>query len=266
MAELPGPVCRSDDCAHHRAAQSAFFQCQNTLNGGTAGAGDLVLERARMQSRFQNHPRSTKHGLGGQLRRHIAWQANGHPTVAQRLDELIHVSRPASTEPSDTIQQRLLDLEDQADGGKKFLRQGRIGRRRRPAHGERAGRGAHERRGVGHDTHHAGTLAQRPLQAGQRHAGGDGDQQVVGRKVAADFRQYTGDLGRLDRQDQDVGGLDDFQVLDRSPGADLGGKRGQRRFREVAGDDLVRREQLGADETLGNGGGHFAGTEKTERE
>ena len=94
-----------------------------TFNRRAAGAGDLILERAGMLAGFQNHFGRAENGLRGELRRDVARQSSGDSAVAQRLDELINVSRAAAAQASHGVEQTFFDLQRDTDGGQKFFRQ-----------------------------------------------------------------------------------------------------------------------------------------------
>ena len=111
----------------------------------------------------------------------VARQTGRHAAVAQRFDELINISRTAAAQAGHGIEQRFLHLKRNADGGKQFLRQFAVRRGRGFAERERRSARADERRRVGHDADDARARRQRGFQFCQRHAGGDGDEQMIAR-------------------------------------------------------------------------------------
>ena len=84
-----------------------------------------------MLAGFQNHFGRAENGLRGELRRDVARQAGGDAAVAQRLDELINVSRAAAAQAGHGVEQSFLHLKRDADGGQKFFRQFAVRRQSR---------------------------------------------------------------------------------------------------------------------------------------
>ena len=121
-----------------------------------------------------------------------------------------------------------------------------------------------ERRRVGHDADDARAGGQRGFQFRERHAGGDGNQQMIAGERAANFREHGGDLVGLGRQNQDVREFGHVGVGRDGFRADFGGEIFARGVVRIAGDDFPGDDDFGADEAFGQGRGHFAGAEKTD--
>ena len=83
-------------------------------------------------------------------------------------------------------------------------------------------------------------------------------------EVRPDFRENRRDLIGFHCEDDHLRGLDDVGV--EAGGVDPGILRdgGAGGLVGIAGDDRVGGGQPGADESLGQGGRHFAGTEETD--
>ena len=264
LSELLRFFRRGADGAHHGGAHFAFFQFVQAFNRRAAGAGHLVFERAGMHAGFQNHFRAAQNGLRGKLRGHVARQSRRHAAVAQGLDELVNIRRPAAAQAGHGVEQRFLHLKREADGGKKFFRQLAIRRRRGFAERERRRARADERRRVGHHADDARAGGQRGFEFRERHAGGDGDEQMFFGERAANFRQRGGNLVGFGRQNQNAGEFCDFGVGRNGFCADLGGEMFARGVRRVAGDDFTGAGKFAANEAAGERGGHFARAEKAD--
>ncbi len=112
---------RGADGADHGGAELAFFQRVQAFNRRAAGAGDLILERAGCWPVSKTIFAPPKTVLRGELRRDVARQSGGDTAVAQRLDELIDVSRAAAAQASHGVEQIFFDLQRDADSGQKFF-------------------------------------------------------------------------------------------------------------------------------------------------
>ena len=138
--------------------------------------------------------------------------------------------------------------------------------RRGFAERKRRSRLAHERRRVGHDTNDPRAGGQRRFQPGERHASGDGNQQMAVRKTIALLGQHAGDLVGFHGQNQDAGEFQNVGVRRGGFRAGFRGESGAGRGRHVAGDDFPGEDNFRADEAARQGGGHFARAEKADGE
>ena len=83
---------------------------------------------------------------------------------------------------------------------------------------------ADERGRVGHDADDARAGGQRGFQFRQRHAGGDGDEQMIFGERAGNFRERGGNLVGLGGENQDVREFRDLGVGRDGFRADFGGE------------------------------------------
>ena len=83
-------------------------------------------------------------------------------------------------------------------------------------------------------------------------------------KGAGNFRERRRDLIWLGGDEENCRAFGHIEVGDDSFRARFAGKMLARSFEGVGGQELVRFNELGVDETLGERGGHLACAEKTD--
>ena len=238
----------------------------HALDGGAAGTGHHVLERAGMLAGFQRHFRAPQHRLRREFRRHVPRQTGSHAAVAQRFDDEVHVSRPAAAQSGHRIEQRFLELKGHADGGKHFLRKQSIFHRRIFAECIGCRRSADQRRRIRHDTNDASALVQAVFQSGQRHPRCDGTDQMFLGDQAANFLEHAGDLVGFDSEHEHLGGLGRLEVRSGGFNAHLLRECGTRGVDGITGDDLIGVDNFCLNKSFGQRGSHFASAEKTNAE
>ena len=101
LALLPG----GNDGVHDSAAEACFLQGANTLNGGTAGGADLVLQLPWVLSGLQHQFRRADHHLGGALHGQRPGQAAGYAAVRQRLQKQVREGRTTACHGAASIHQ-----------------------------------------------------------------------------------------------------------------------------------------------------------------
>ena len=174
----------------------------------------------------EHHARTADRAVH-QRGRDVTRQTVQHAGLDHRLGEEEHVGRTRPREPGDGVERRLRDLDHRADraeqpAGALDVRVGRVG-----AAGDRGDALADERRRVRHGPHHRASR-DRGLDRRDRDPGRDRDHEGVGVEGARRGVEHRGDVGRLDRDHDDVG-------LAHHPGcARRGADPGEQRLQLVA--------------------------------
>lgn len=254
------------DGIHEGGADAAFLQFVDAFDGGSPGTGDHVLEGAGVELGFEDHFAGANERLCGEVGGGLTGQSGGDGTVAEGFDDEEGVGGSAPAETGDGIEEGLLDAEGDADGAEELLGGGLVLGGGAGAGGEGGGGSADKRRGVGHDADDADAWTGAGFEPGEGDAGGDGEQEVIAGERGADFVEERSDLVWFDREDEDFGAADDFEVGWSDEGAGFALETGAGGFEDVACGESGRGDETGLEPAAGEGRGHFSGAEKTDRE
>mmetsp|Transcript_1520 Transcript_1520/g.4004 ORF Transcript_1520/g.4004 Transcript_1520/m.4004 type:complete len:255 (-) Transcript_1520:101-865(-) len=204
QSQLERAAARRRDRSHRRRAEAILLERLHARDRGATRRAHLVLEVSRVLARLEDHRRRALHCLRGERLRDRPRQARAHAAVCERLDEQEAVRGAGAGEACDRIHQLFRHLLRAADRRKEVLDGVGVGGGGARATTEARGAFAHEARQVGHHADHARALGQVRLHCRERHASGDGDDQLRGADEGADLvengRNYIG----LDGQPDDV--------------------------------------------------------------
>src|SRR5208283_2900816 len=123
-----------------------------------------------------------------------------------------------------------------------------VRRRRGFAERKRRRRFANQRGRVGHHANDPRVGGQRRLHFGKRHPGGDRNQQMFVREIAALFGQNPGYLVGFHGENKDVRELQNVGAGRGGLGAGFLGEGGARRLGQIAGDDFFWENNFRANE------------------
>src|SRR5690606_33668574 len=184
------------------------------VDGGARRGGHVLAEPDGVLAAVAEHGGRADRGLDDQVVGLVAGQAEQDAGVRHGLDQVEEVGRAGAGESRAGVLLRLGDAQGLADAAEDLLRVGEVLGGGVAAGGDDRHGLVDEGGGVRHDADHRDARGEALLEEGGGDSGGSADDQTVGGDVRGEFVEEGAHVLRLDREDQDVGGLGGFLVGD----------------------------------------------------
>jgi putative CocE/NonD family hydrolase len=225
-------------------AKLPFLEFHDAVDGATRGSGDGVFEQGGMIAGFEDDAGGAFHGLCGEKRGDIAWEADFDASFGKRFEDDVGEGRTAGGKAGDCVHVFFVDDDGAADGVEESLGDfevfgGGVGTFADAGHAS-----ADDGTGVRHGADDGNFLAEALLDVGGGNGGGDGDYERVLAEFRLDlFQDVANDL-RFYSEEDDVGATDGFTIVGGGGDTEFLHECGGFLFMADGGGDVLRREEF----------------------